>query len=267
MQIPHDYTRLGEPCHQRPTVPATRDQIIRRRTVRRWIIGVGVAIVLTASLLVLLSIGMVRMAPTWWRTTHPDDPVTIRAAEDIENDVVNVIYEVREAPAETWTVVLRAPDANAWLNTRLTQWLLNADAEFVWPEEIGDLQVEFDEGLIHLGVRVDRDEKSQILSATLRPSFDDDGSLWVRAESAFVGRLPIPANWVVGRADTHWPDILPTRLLEDPLTRHLLEALAGKTPLAANPVFDLGDGRWVQLLGLVPEQGKLRITCRTAFEE
>ncbi len=154
---------------------ATRDQITRHRTARRWIIGVGVAVVLTASVLVLLSIGMVRMAPAWWRTTHPDDPATIQTAEDIENDVVNVIYEVREAPTETWTVVLRAPDANAWLNTRLTQWLTNADAEFVWPEELNDLQVEFDAGLIHLGVRIDDGEKSQILSATLRPEFDDEG--------------------------------------------------------------------------------------------
>ncbi|VAX41129.1 hypothetical protein MNBD_PLANCTO03-1538 [hydrothermal vent metagenome] len=255
------------PPHPSTHVLATRDQITRRRIARRWIIGVGVAVVLTASVLVLLSIGLVRMAPAWWRTTHPDDPATIRAAEDIENDVVNVIYEVREAPAETWTVVLRAPDANAWLNTRLTPWLLNADAEFVWPEEISDLQVEFDEGLIHLGVRIDDGENSQILSATLRPFFDDKGALWVRAESAYVGRLPIPADWVVGRADAHWPDVLPARLLEEPLTRHLLGALTGKTPLAADPVFDLGDGRRVRLLGLAPEQGKLRITCRTEFEE
>lgn len=227
----------------------------------------GVAVVLVASVLVLIAIGLVRMSPTWWRTTNPDDPATIQTAEDIENDIVNVIYEVRETPAETWAVVLRAPDANAWLNTRFEQWLTNADAEFIWPEEIGDIQVEFDEGLIHIGVQVDSNEKSQVLSATLRPEFGDDGSLWVRAESAFVGRLPIPADWVVGRADAHWPDVLPARLLEEPLTQSVLGALIGRAPLAADPVFDLGDGRRVRLLALIPEQGKLRITCRTEFEE
>lgn len=224
-------------------------------------------LVIAASALVVVTIGLVRMSPDWWRTTHPDDPATIQMAEDIETDLVNVMYQVRGGDDETWSVTLRAPDANAWLNTRLVRWLGNADAEFEWPEEIGDVQVEFDRGLVHVGVRVDGADRPRVLSATLRPEFHADGSLWVRAESVFVGRLPIPAGWVVDRADAPWPDVLPARLLEQPLTNHVLDALAGGVALDDDPVLDLGDGRRVRLLGLVCEQGRLRMTCRTEFEE
>jgi hypothetical protein len=223
--------------------------------------------VLVASVLVVLSISLTRLSPLWWRTIQASDPATIVAAETIENDVVNVVYAVRGEQADVWAVAFRAPAANAWLNTRFAQWLANADAEFEWPEEISDLQVEFDDGLIHIGVLLRADERSQVLSVSLRPEIRADGSLWVRVESAFVGRLPIPAGWIVDRAGEHWPEVLPTRLHELPETAHLLAALAGDGPLHSDPVLDLGDGRRVRLLGLAPERGQLRITCRTEFEE
>lgn len=237
------------------------------RRARRWLLGVGVALVLIASVLVVVSLGLTRLSPTWWRTVHAHDPATAAAAETIENEVVNKVYAVRVEPADAWAVALRAPDANAWLNTRFEQWLANADAEFAWPEEISDLQVEFDDGLIQVGVLVRGAERTQVLSASLRPEFRSDGSLWVRVESMMVGRLPIPAGWIVDRAGEHPPDLLPTHLFEQPEVTHILAALAGDGPLVADPVLDLGDGRRVRLLGLTAERGRLRITCRTEFEE
>ena len=237
------------------------------RRARRWLLGLGVALVLLASVLVVVSIGLTRLSPTWWRTVHADDPATAEAAETIENEVVNLVYAVRGEPADVWAVALRAPDANAWLNTRFEQWLANADAEFAWPEEISDLQVEFDDGLIQVGVLVRGAERTQVLSASLRPEFRGDGSLWVRVESMMVGRLPIPAGWIVDRAGENPPDMLPTHLFEQPEVTDILAALAGDRPLVGDPVLDLGDGRRVRLLGLTAERGRLLITCRTEFEE
>lgn len=235
------------------------------RRLRRWLLGVGIALVLLATLLIVVSLGMARMAPEWWRTIHPGDPATIEAAEAIENDLANVVYAARPQESDVWAVSLRAQDANAWLNTRFARWLANADAEFEWPDEVRDLQAEFDDGLIQLGVRVVKGDSSQVLSAALRPRFDEHGALWVSVESMYVGRLPIPSGWVVHRAAEFWPEVLPTRLLEDPDTGNILDALAGRVPLDPDPALDLGDGRRVRLLDLQPEQGRLRITCRTEF--
>jgi hypothetical protein len=247
-----------------PGAPAPHTTL---RRARRWLLGVGVSLVLLASVLVLLSISLAGMTPDWWRTIRTSDPETIRAAEAIENDLANVIYAVRAGEGDVWAVTLRAPDANAWLNTRFAQWLANADAEFEWPEEICDPQAEFDDGLIHLGVRVVRGDKTQVLAASLRPSFDDQGALWVSVESISVGRLPIPSGWVVDRAGDFWPEVLPARLLEDPTALRILDALAGRAPLDPEPALDLGDGRRVRLLNLQPEKGRLRITCRTEYVE
>lgn len=235
------------------------------RRARPWVLGAGVTLVLFASVAVLASISLARMAPGWWRTIRADDPGTIAKAEAIENDLANVLYEVRNEDASVWAVSLRAPDANAWLNTRFAQWLANADPEFRWPEEFQDPQAEFDDGLIHLGVRVVREGESQVLSASLRPTIDQHGALWVRVDSLHVGRLPVPEGWVVGRAGGMLSRVLPGRLLDDPAVAHILEALAGRLPLDDDPAFDLGDGRRVRLLGLQPERGKLRVTCRTEF--
>lgn len=243
-----------------PDSPAPRPAL---RRARRWLIGVGIALVLLASGALVVSLGMARMAPDWWRTIRPADPETVEAAEAIENDLANVIYAARADGKDVWGVALRAPDANAWLNTRFEQWLANADAEFDWPDEVRDLQVEFDEGLVHVGVRVVQGERSQVLSASLRPSVDEQGRLWVSVDSMHVGRLPIPSGWVVHRAAEFWPEVLPARLLEDPATGQILEALAGRAPLEPEPTVNLGDGRRVRLLDLRPEQGRLRITCRT----
>ena len=146
-----------------------------------------VALVLCATVLVLVVTSLTRSAPSWWRSVR-------------ENGLVNVMYEVRPDAAEPWSVGLRAADANAWLNTRLGQWLRNRDERFVWPAQVRNVQVEFDRGLVQVGVEYVSDERPQVISATLRPEFHEDGSLWVRAESVSIGRLPLPADWILGQA-------------------------------------------------------------------
>lgn len=246
--------------------PAPRPTRTIRRA-RRWLVLLGVGLVLAASVLAVVAVGLARMAPPWWRTVRPDDPAAAEAAESVENDIVNAAYRVRPELGEAWAVALRARDANAWLNTRLEQWLVNADPEFVWPDELHDLQVEFDAGRVHIGVSVRDGERSQFFSATLRPEIREDGSLWAPVESMFLGRLPIPTTWVVERAGEHWPAALPSRVFDAPAAPTLLAVLSGEAPLRRDPSIDLGDGRWVRLVGIAPEEGLLRVTCRTEYEE
>ena len=227
----------------------------------------GLLIVAGACTLGLVARALIGVAPTWWRQPDPTDPETVRKAETIESGVANAMYEVRADPLEPWTVTLRAPDANAWLNTRLEQWLANADAEFDWPSDVESLQVEFDDGLIQVGVQIRAGDHARIISATLRPQMHDDGSLWVSAETIHVGRLPIPAGWVAERAGSIAGEVMPRRLLETPEVDRLFRSLVGDRALDADPVMDLGDGRRVRLLAIETEEGRLSVTCRTELGE
>lgn len=230
-------------------------------------VGVTIALVLCATVLVLVVTSLARSAPSWWRSVRATDPATVARAESIENGLVNVMYEVRADASEPWSVGLRAADANAWLNTRLAQWLLNRDERFVWPEQVRNVQVEFDRGLVQVGVEYVRDERPQVISATLRPEFHEDGSLWVRAESVSIGRLPLPADWILGQAETAWPDLFASGSVEDPEVRRMLDALAGTGPLATDPRVSLGDGRRVRILGLHSSGSTLHLTMQTEFED
>lgn len=237
------------------------------RAARRWLVGVGVALVLIASLLWLWATSLTRMAPGWWRSVHADDPEIRRLGEAVENDLVNRAYEVRPGEAEPWTVGLRASDANAWLNTRLGRWLSNQDDGFRWPDEVRNVQVEFADGRVHLGVEVDSRERTHVLTATFRPEVGADGALWMRAEGVSVGRLPLPADWVLRQADPELSDSIPPGLLQHPDARRLLTALRGDGPLEPNPTIDLGDGRRVRLVAIETDASTLRLTCLTEYED
>ena len=230
-------------------------------------VGVTIALVLCATVLVLVVTSLARTAPSWWRSVRATDPATVARAEAIENGLVNVMYEVRADASEPWSVGLRAADANAWLNTRLGQWLLNRDERFVWPEQVRNVQVEFDRGLVQVGVEYVRDERPQVITATLRPEFHTDGSLWVRAESVSIGRLPLPADWILGQAESALPDLFASGNIDDPEVRRLLDALAGTGPLATDPRVSLGDGRRVRILALRSSGSTLHLTMQTEFED
>ena len=239
----------------------------RLRRIHRWVVGLTIGLVLCATVLVLLATSLARTSPRWWRSVRAADPRTVALAESIENDLVNEVYEVRTDAAGPWSVGLRAADANAWLNTRLSQWLLNRDERFVWPEQVRNVQVEFDRGLVQVGVEIVRDGRPQVLTATLRPEFHDDGSLWVRAESVSIGRLPLPAEWIIGQAESNWPDLFSTATTDGPEIRRLLDALTGAGPVATDPRVNLGDGRHVRVIALRASGSTLHLTMQTEFED
>lgn len=245
----------------------TNDQGNLQQRVRRarwWLVTAGLAIVLVACVLAMVGLNLSHQSPTWWRSTRAEDPRTIAAGEQLETGVVNLMYG--ERPREPWSVNLHAADANAWLNTRLSQWLANADETLAWPEEFEDVQVEFDEGLIHLGLRVGGADGSRIYTITLRPRIDESGSLWLTAQWVHVGRLPIPADWVLRGGDGPAEDILPRRVREHPELVALLEAMAGRRALREEPVLELADGRRVRLLRLASTDGRLHVQCQTELE-
>jgi hypothetical protein len=263
------------PAADHSPVPA----IVRTRVwprFRRWTVGAGLALAALVTVAGLLGWALVQESPVWWRTVRRDDPRTAETALLVENSVWNQIHHRRAAggppggdpapevaPGAEWTVSLKASDANAWLNARLPLWLANQHEEAPWPKELAEVQVDFGDGLIRVGARVNSAGQDRVLSATLLPDLRDDGTLWLPATWISIGRLAVPADWLLEQAEQHQSDFIPPELRQLPETLAMFRGFAGAAPMVQNAVIKLEDGRRVRLLKLRPVNGRLEITCRT----
>lgn len=158
----------------------------RRALIRRMVIAGTVGVVVSAAIGLPLTLGMMARAPSWWRSIDARSAATIRVGTDLENQVVEIMRQVRPSakPAagsptwagvyqsEPWTIAIRAADANAWVNARLPKWVASQGPEstpsssqigltakskprtFAWPEQVEQVQVEFARGMIHIGARI-----------------------------------------------------------------------------------------------------------------
>ncbi|MCC6286176.1 MAG: hypothetical protein IT439_12895 [Phycisphaerales bacterium] len=238
------------------------------KRLRRWLLAVGLAFALIAGGLGIIGWMMSRQTPAWWRSLDPRDPQVQALGENIENALVNELHRadrpgVREGNAwrsETWGFYIAAADANAWLSTRLAAWMENRLEGFDFPDEITEVQAEFNDGFVRLGARLSRGRSRTVISASLRPEIRGDGALWLALERVHIGRLPVPVGWVMGEGR------LRSFAGDDADLEALLRAFAGRQPLMREPEIELGDGRRVRLLSLAARLGRLEITCRTEFE-
>lgn len=251
---------------------------------KRVLVAAGfIGFVLVCSL-VLIVTALTRAEPSWWGTLDANDPQVKLKAEQIENGVTSLLSDPRPPnksrdPRDPWTVRLSATDANAWLNARLRQWLnTQEDIGFKWPEQVDELRVRFEGGRISVGARVNQNGASQIFTATLRPRFERDGALWMPAERIALGRLGLPASWVLPSAEEGPTEAADSPVVERmgevseeiaelPQTRQVLAALAGENAVLSNPIVKLPDGRRVKLLGLQAHNEKLYITCQTIIRD
>lgn len=211
-----------------------------------------------------------RSAPLWWRTIDAGDAGTVRLADDLEQAVGRQLTLVRQPASDlepegpwrsaVWKTAIACDDANAWLNINLPNWLASDPDLPNWPRDIDTLQVRFADGVIQVGIEVRQGDRSVYLTASLHPKIDAAGALWLRATSVQVGRLPIPADLMLGHADGNLERFVPPELHDKVHT--LIQLFAGDEPLP-NPVIRLGDGRQVRLLDIEPRARKLVVTCRT----
>jgi hypothetical protein len=131
---------------------------------------------------------------------------------------------------------------------------------------MSDLQVAFFDGQITIGARVRAGNRLQVLTATVDPIIDADGRLWIPASGISLGRLDVPAPLVVRAVRGQVDRYIPARLRDLPETAMLMDALEGQAAIVNNPVFRLGDGRRVRVVGIEPRDGRLLLTCRTDSE-
>ncbi|MEQ8844231.1 MAG: hypothetical protein RIB58_05195 [Phycisphaerales bacterium] len=233
---------------------------------RRWLVIGALSLVAFLTLAGLVAFSLAEQAPTWWRTVRLEDPQTRQTAVAIENGLWNAIYEQRPPDDERWHAWLGAHDANAWLNTTMRDWVASQWELVGWPEELKEVQVEFMDGLIAVGLLVQTPEGERYVSAVVEPIVDSQGALWMPARTVSLGRLTLPASVLLEYLRQNQEQYVPPALLTLPETQAFFAALEGKAPLIDNASQSLGDGRRVRLIALRPIGARLELWCITTRE-
>jgi uncharacterized protein YpmS len=233
----------------------------------------AMAVVLAGSAGVLGALALTRAAPTWWRTVLREDPATVSLAQETETWAINLAHDSEKLPltenpdgvwrSEVWRLELTSAEVNAWLNVRLPKWLANQKDQFRWPAEVSDVQVEFHDDRITLGARVRAGQRHQVLTATLMPRLETDGRLYLPAQSVNIGRLSIPANWVLEPVRANAESYIPSQLRRLPETELFFDAFGGAEPLLQKAMVRLGDGRRIRVLKVEPRNGRIQVFCQT----
>ena len=152
-----------------------------RRTILHALLGTLLAI------LVFAAVGwwLAGLTPGWYQPVQPDNAAALALGETAEYRLVEEFQRIRPTD-DVWR--LRIPEAaiNAWLATRLRQWLAGRGG--VWPQELGSPQVRITPAGITVGVSADA-IGGRVGLLTLSPSIAD-GQLQLRPVGG-VGRLPI----------------------------------------------------------------------------
>ena len=265
---------LAFPPSPRRAIVATLWPALRRA--RPWLLRASVAIVALLCGGLLFAHSLSAQTPHWWRNVSREDPRTQEAAEQIEYAISDQLHASRTGGAsadrpehwssELWSASISATDANAWINVRLPKWLAHEDENLRWPDELAEVQIDFSAGDVRLGARLATDGHERIVWATFTPEIREDGSLWLRARRVHLGRLSVPAPWVLGEAEDLVNAYVPPEFRGHPESRRLFDALAGRVPIIDTPTLRLADGRRVRLVAMQAFEGRLSVACRTERE-
>ncbi|MEL6740201.1 MAG: hypothetical protein AAFP26_06065 [Planctomycetota bacterium] len=239
------------------------------------IIVLAMSLVCVATGAHLAAVGRMRDKPAWW-TPAATPGAEIVSADQLENALAGALHARRDLTeedrggrtflvSEPWSFAVRGEVASAWLSEKLPAWLVAQGVVDNWPGEVGELRVAFRERGIYAGMRLIDAGDDRYLWASLAPRIRDDGSLWLHAQRVHVGRMSVPASWLLSESRTD--ALLPADLDEPGRAGALLRSLAGEQPVLDEPRVRLGDGRRVRLLDVrtLPD-GRLIVTCQTEFE-
>jgi len=238
-----------------------------------WVVLAGMVVVVVLIVAVGRASALLRAKPAWWQEVSAEDPEVIESGQRFENALISNLYSRRESGEENWKFGVPSDTVNSWLSTRLPKWVAMqvrqeleparvtdlepvegqagpSGAEGVWPSEIREVQVSFADPHIYVGARVEREGREQYLSATLRPEIRADGSLWLVASRVYIGRLGMPASWVLAEADGRADELLPEAVRGLPEAETVFKIFMGDRPFSENPEIRLSDGRRVRLTRL-----------------
>ena len=162
--------------------------ITRKRTTRRRIrLGLGIAFIVSAVVLVTLWL-VFQHRPGWYRPEIVTETMLQQARTTSAAAADRVSKRIVEA--ETFEVRLTADTVNQWLAALPHLW---PDARRSIPPEISDLAVHFDDGRVRVGALYAKDGWQAIVSVGLILAVSGDGDgITVTLDDARGGSLPVP---------------------------------------------------------------------------
>lgn len=250
--------------------PKQRQEFVRLMRRKRSLLASGLVVLVgVVSVCVALGFSLARSAPSWWVDVDKDLQRNIDLSNQVQNGTLTHITADRGTligGSVEWPVMMTDEAANAWLNIGLPDWFSKISGGMPWPESITQIQMVFDNGTVRIGVRALTDEGSRIYSCAIVPELREDGSLWMKAKTVSMGRLTLPASWVLRGADAHAAKYIPEQLRGTAQAEALFEKLTGQLPLFDLAEVDLSDGRVVRLTDLRVRDGTVIALCVTRNE-
>ncbi len=219
------------------------------------------------SLFVLAALGagvlwlMANSAPSWYAPPDPADEQVAELAESVEYQLVERFHKIRPE-SEPWTVRIREGQINAWLASRMPEWIAH-DQSFDWPEGLGTPQVHFSEEGVSLAVAAHLQDTERVLVTRLTPEIVD-GRLRFSVDRMGIGNLRLPGHSIdklIGLINR----ISSGAALDANAAEGLADILAGEQDFDSH--VDLADGRRVEIIDLALSDGVLDLTSRTVMTE
>ena len=197
---------------------------------RKAFLGMLVGVALAAG-----AVALARRVPAWWAPVARDAPGALDVARALEQGIASESTRVRGPGAQAWTVRVRAADVNAWLGSRLPQWLEH-DRSLPWPGGVRAVQAVADPG----GFALAADWNGFVVVTRWTIDAGEGGRpATLHAAGTSVGSLPVPFAGSVGG----W----------------FVPELARSLPLETR----LGDGRTLRVIGAEFLDGEAILDCET----
>jgi hypothetical protein len=200
---------------------------------------------------------MTWLEPAWWPNDVVDDERTEALADRVEYRLAEEAHKVRPE-AEPWRLRVKDEQVNAWLTSRLPQWLAHTE-NLQWPSQLGTPRVRFAEDGVSIGLAFDDGGRRRYVVADLEPQIVD-GRLSLSLKGVSLGRVWVPAGSIRTLVE-RYRDIVPERFIDNPAVRRVLDLLIEEQRF--EPAFDLTDGRRVRLVNVVTGDGEIVIECET----
>jgi hypothetical protein len=239
--------------------------------------GVRFAIVFVAGICTVIVVAgvLALTTPRGYSPSDGTDPGVRTRGEALENAAWTQISAVRQAASradngtsaetratagdsgthakylsEPWSVAISASDANAWLATRLIDWMSSRGVTL--PSGVGQTCVTFGQDEITLHLPYETAAGRTILTLPLRGEVTRSGALELRPGTAWAGLLPMPGGTTAG-----------IMLLRSAVGTHVEAGAPADRLVIAQPIIDVGDGRRVRLLAFSPRNGRVELTFQT----
>lgn len=218
-----------------------------KKTLKRALL-VLVALVVVLVGIIVYCFWLSGQVPVWWAPPEPNDPQTVALSEAFENATVSEVHRVREASAEAFTLALPEQSVNAWLASRMPGWA-GTQASFKLPADFDAVFVDFESDEVRLGVRFGDSLGNRVFSIRFKVTTLEEGRLEVRIIDVAAGRLRVPLNALLSTLEASIDGLGQVEIGKD------------DARVYSNLKFKLADDRELQVVGVISEDGVLRVEC------